>query len=224
MYWNYKKYPQVSIVIPNHNRSRHISRCIRSILHQSIPRYVYEVIIVDDGSYDDSLEKIENFFPDVKLFKNKKNMGLPYSLNKAINRSKAPYFIRLDSDDFVNYYYIETLYNFIIMNKEKDAIACDYLEVNEDESVESAKSARHHPIGCGIIFTKDHWKSLGGYDEDMLIHEEVDFLKRFKKLYNIGYAEVPLYRYRKHESNITNDIKRSRKYLQKLNQKHSEKI
>jgi len=89
--------PKVSIVMGTYNRANLIERSIKSIFEQSFKDF--ETIIVDDGSTDNT-EKIIKKYPMVRYFKNKKNLGLPYSLNLGIKLSKGEYIARLDDDDY----------------------------------------------------------------------------------------------------------------------------
>lgn len=95
--------PKISIVVPVYNVSQHIERCLLSILHQSYD--YYEVIIVNDGSTDDSAIKCDNFIkqtrdPRFKIF-NKDNGGLSDARNYGLDRTEvsSEYVFFLDSDD-----------------------------------------------------------------------------------------------------------------------------
>ena len=94
------KYPDISIVICNYNYGNYITRAIRSCLSQR--NVNFEVIVVDDCSTDDSIDKILAFGDDVRLIRNKKNMGVAESSNIGLNAAKGRFVIRVDSDDFVN--------------------------------------------------------------------------------------------------------------------------
>ena len=72
-----------------YNEEKLISRCIRSLLSQTLASDLYEIIIVNDGSTDNT-SYVVNLFKDpknsiIKIIENKANIGLPSSLNKAIN-------------------------------------------------------------------------------------------------------------------------------------------
>ena len=77
-----------------------------------------------------------------------------------------------------------------------------------------------NPIGCGIMFRKEQLIKIGMYDSRMKYHEEKDLLIRFKKNFSIHRIALPLYRYRKHENNMTNDKKKVEEYNKKLHIKH----
>lgn len=77
------------------------------------------------------------------------------------------------------------------------------------------------PIACGIMFKTEQIIEIGLYDEDFLLHEERDLRIRFLKKYNIYRLELPLYRYRKHENNITGNKKEMDHYMSSLLKKHN---
>ena len=188
---------KVSVIIPCFNHEKFIGRCLRSILDQSINKRDYEVIVIDDGSTDSSLKIIKSFGKDIKILKNKNNIGLPFSLNLGIKSSKSKYFVRLDSDDYVNKNFLLFLLEFIERNKDTtDAVSCDYLVVNDSEKIIKRENCIKKPIACGIIFKTSHLISLGLYNEKFLINEEVELRKRYEKKYKISRLELPLYRYR----------------------------
>ena len=76
------------------------------------------------------------------------------------------------------------------------------------------------PIGCGVMFKTNHLMEIGLYDEDFQLHEERELRHRFEKKYKIHHLELPLYRYRRHETNITNDQEALDYHEKKLKQKH----
>jgi len=212
--------PLISVIIPIFNQEKWIGRCLRSLLKQTMDRTGYEIIVIDDGSKDRSDYSLELFMDEILLIKNEKNLGLPSALNKGIKRSKANYIIRVDGDDYVNEHFLFLLYEFIEQNNYMDAVACDYLIINDKEEVLERKNCMAEPIGCGIIFKTSHLLEIGLYDEEFLLHEERELRHRFEKKYKIHRLELPLYRYRRHENNITNDKQSLKEHEHKLNKKH----
>ena len=92
----------VSVVVPVYNQELFIGRCLRSLLDQTLDKDSYEIIVVNDCSKDNTLFILDKFKGKIKLLNNKKNMGLPYSLNKGIRSSQGRFIVRVDSDDYVN--------------------------------------------------------------------------------------------------------------------------
>ena len=192
-----------SIIITCYNREKLISRCIRSALHQkNINRYDYEIIVVDDFSKDKSLEKISEFDSLVRVLKNKKNYGLALSRNAGLKKAKGKYVVMLDSDDFLaeNFLFISGLF---LESNAWDAAATDYFKVNLKGVKIKKVSAKKNPIACGILFKKKSLESIKFYNQKLRLHEEVDLMKRFLKKYELGYINLPLYRYTKHRKSLT---------------------
>ncbi len=199
---------KISVIIPVFNREKYIARCLRSLLNQSIDRKDYELIVINDGSKDKSQQILE-FFKDtfkeeIKIIKNEKNIGLPASLNLGIKASRGKYVVRVDSDDYVNRHFLLTLYLMIDLNSKYSAVACDYYLVDNREKVLGQVNCDEQPIGCGIIFEINHIKNIGFYNEKYLINEEKELRERFEKKYSIKRLAIPLYRYRRHTDNMTN--------------------
>ena len=97
---------KVSVIVAVYNQERFIGRCLRSLMHQTILHNSYEIIVVNDGSVDKTAYALELFCDPskslVRVITNETNLGLPTSLNKGILAARAPYIVRVDSDDFVN--------------------------------------------------------------------------------------------------------------------------
>jgi teichuronic acid biosynthesis glycosyltransferase TuaG len=91
---------KVSVIMPCYNSSRFIIDAIESVQNQTYEKW--ELIIVDDGSTDDTVSKIKNIIKKdnrIKLFVNKQNSGAAMSRNKAISLATGRYIAFLDSDD-----------------------------------------------------------------------------------------------------------------------------
>ena len=212
---------KISVIIPAFNEEKYIGRALRSILDQSFNKSHYEVIVVNDKSTDKTEYAISLFGDAVSLINNEKNIGLPASLNRAIKQSKGQYIVRLDADDYVNKDYLLFLYRYLKHNQKYDAASCDYYLVDNDENVLARESALTNPIGCGIIFSKEKLYEIGLYDESFRYHEDKDLRIRFEKKYKIIHLSIPLYRYRRHEQNITNNKEEMESHHSKLKEKHN---
>ena len=191
---------EISVIIPTFNREKYIGRCIRSLLTQSIGLTNFEMIVIDDVI-------CEEYQDDIKIIQNKKNLGLPISLNTGIKASRGKYIVRVDSDDYVNKDFLKILHLFVSSNNDYSAAACDYFLVDDNENVIERINCDNKPIGCGIIFETKDLISIGLYNENFLLHEEKELRERYEKKYTIKRVPLPLYRYRKHPNNMTNDIK-----------------
>ncbi len=218
------KVPTISVLVPVHNQEKYIGRCLRSLLSQNYPRYAFEIIVIDDGSDDRTPYALELFKDEITLVRNNTNLGLPASLNRGIRASSAPYVVRVDSDDYVNTNFLSLLNLFLANNLYMDAVACDYLLINDREEVLARKNCAEEPIACGIMFRTEQLIDIGLYDESFLLHEERDLRFRFLQKYNIHRLELPLYRYRRHENNLTNDAEAMGHHITNLIKKHGEGV
>lgn len=216
------KTPTVSVLVPVHNQEKYIGRCLRSLLSQNYPREAFEIIVIDDGSRDRTPYALELFQDEIVLVRNETNLGLPASLNRGIRATSAPYVVRVDSDDYVNANFLSLLSLFLDNNHYMDAVACDYLMVDDREEVLARKSCLDEPIACGIMFRTEQLIDIGLYDEGFLLHEERELRFRFLQKYSIHRLELPLYRYRRHDTNITNNTEAMKLHMDNLIKKHGE--
>jgi len=206
----------VSVIVPVYNSELYIGRCIRSLLNQSINPENYEIILINDGSSDNTKKAIEPFVGDLIIIENKKNLGLPASLNKGVKKARGQFIVRVDSDDYVHVEFLKILSLHLQLNHSIDAIASDYLLVNNDQDVLGQNNCLKNLIGCGIMFRLKHLIDIGLYDESFLLREEEELMIRFKSKYKISRLQLPLYRYRKHENNITNNKEKMKKFKKRL--------
>lgn len=213
----------VSVIVAAHNEERFIGRCIRSLLAQRFPRDKFEIVVVNDGSTDRTPMILASFGSDIRVLTNDTNIGLPASINRAVHTIHSKYLVRVDADDYVNGSFLDVLYMFLAENPDLDAVACDYLLVDDREDVLGRRNCMDEPIACGIMFRTDQLLDIGLYDETFLLHEDRDLRVRFLEKHSIHRIPLPLYRYRRHADNITNDTAAMEHHYQRLIDKHGEK-
>lgn len=121
---------KVSIIVPVYNGERYIERCLESILSQSYKEI--EVIIVDDGSMDNSKKILEKFLERrVKLY-TKKNEGVSKARNFGIEKATGDLILFVDIDDYIDREMVSKLVEKVGI-KEKTFILCDNLEIYKSE-------------------------------------------------------------------------------------------
>jgi len=215
--------PEVSIIVTSYNYSFWLHRCIRSLLNQI---YVtpdhYEIIIIDDGSTDNSLQiakSYEDKFSNIKVLNNQFNRGLAYASNKGIEESVGRYIVRVDADDFVAREFVIIGILFLHKNMMYKAAACDYYIVDENEQLLERVNYFDKEIACGVFFRREYIYEFGLYDIGFKLREGHDLMSRFKEKYLVGRIEFPLYKYQKHEKNRTkvleSEVKLYDEYLKK---------
>lgn len=116
---------KVSIILPVYNSEKYIAKTIDSILNQNYNNY--ELIIIDDGSTDNSAnicEKYANNEDRICLYK-RENYGVSKTRNFGLSRATGKYIMFVDSDDFYESNCIKTMVN-VIVSKKVDLVSCSY--------------------------------------------------------------------------------------------------
>ena len=108
---------KVSVIVPVYNVEQYMDKCLNSLINQTLSDI--EIILVDDGSTDNSGKKCDDYALNDKRIKviHQKNQGLSAARQSGISICKGEYIAHIDSDDFVNEDYLKILYNF---GKEKN--------------------------------------------------------------------------------------------------------
>lgn len=108
--------PLISIIVPNYNKEKYIKKCIESVIKQTYQNF--ELIIVDDGSTDNSIKIIEKFKSNkIKLIKLKQNKGIANARNTGIKASTGRIICFLDSDDYWDKNKLKIQLKYMIQNK-----------------------------------------------------------------------------------------------------------
>jgi len=138
------KQPLISILVCNYNYGRYIEECLNSAYQQDYPNI--EIVVVDDGSTDNSIDVINGFIKSkqknnikIELRQKKKNQGICYARNDAIALAKGEYFVFLDSDDIIAEDYVSRLYSTAI-KKNADVVYCDMESFGSTTSVSNFPS------------------------------------------------------------------------------------
>ena len=211
--------PEISVIVCCHNHDKWIERCVRSLAHQEdIAPEAYEIIVVNDGSTDNTRAVLENvsFLPRLRIIDNETNSGLPASLNVAIRRALGRYIVRVDSDDYVARRFLSLMRLFLNMNREYQAVAVDYVKVDEFENVIEKINGMEREIACGVMFRKECLFDIGLYDESFRMREGHELRRRFEQKFRVGRLEFPLYKYRHHGANRTLDTGEVERYDRRL--------
>jgi glycosyltransferase involved in cell wall biosynthesis len=199
---------KTSIVITAYNYARYIERSIRSCLNQQlIEPGTNEVIVVDDGSQDDTLAVLEKFkrLPNFHVIANRDNVGVAEASNMGIRESLGQYVVRVDADDYVSDKFIFFLRSYLEVNHDAFGVSCDYMLVDEHEKSLERCYAEQRPISCGILYQRDLLVRAGLYNPEFRHREEEELRRRLGDYYRLHHLRMPLYRYRMHNHNKTKE-------------------
>lgn len=204
----------ISFVITNFNREKFIDRAIRSCQSQVLLNKKGEIIVVDDGSTDNSINYIWEFRDKIRLFQNETNKGVANASNIGLASSRGKYWMRVDADDFLSMYASLFMAQILDSNEEFGFVYCDHYRVDtigvKQEKVKLTDDKTLYEHGAGILFRKQLLDEIGGYDESLNNCEDYDLILRLQKRGIKGfYLPIPLYRYYIHGANITLDPERA---------------
>ena len=130
----FEKMPEISVVIPTYNRAGLVREALLSVLHQTFQDF--EVIVVDDGSTDNTREQVVSFQEDDRVtYIYQENQGPSEARNTGIRASKGKYVALLDDDDIALPQRLERQFNFLERNKNCALLGTACHEINEDESI-----------------------------------------------------------------------------------------
>lgn len=132
---------KISVVVPVYNVEKYLDRCVESILVQTFQDF--ELILVDDGSPDNCPQMCDNWAERDSRIRviHKENGGLPDARNYGINAACGEYITFVDSDDWVEKEFLETLYQGMIQNN-ADVVQCNYQQVYGEKKIERCFAPR----------------------------------------------------------------------------------
>lgn len=149
---------QLSVIIPVYNSGKYITRCLDSIVKQSFNDF--EVIIVDDGSVDNSKDIIKKYVctdSRIKYFYIE-NSGVSYARNYGINRVSGEYLMFVDADDYCNHNYFKKMIS-LIQSLDVDVAMCNYYLVRKNNDIYANKLPKLFN-GIGVLNLEDATNSI----------------------------------------------------------------
>lgn len=202
---------KASVIIPNWNGRYLLPDCLKSLRKQSIKDF--EVIVVDNGSEDESIMYLTNNFPEIILLRLDKNYGFAKAINEGVKVSRGKYVLFLNNDTKVDKDWIK---NLVIMadrhpevvsvgskllnyfdRKKIDGVGIEINEVGQAKSIGYNEKDQGQfdnlkyifgATGGAALFKKDLFKRCGMFDENYFMYfEEVDFAFRAQFL---GYKSI----------------------------------
>jgi len=211
---------KVSVIIPVYNGANYIKDALESVFSQTYKDY--EIIVVNDGSTDDS-EIILKPYMDTITYIYQENKGSAEARNTGIRKAKGEYISFLDADDIWLPQKLEKQLKFLLSNPKYKMVFCDikhsvrgsiihnsYLHERKYRYVSSGKIYRNLLREC-FIFTptvfvsRECFREVGLFNEKYRICEDYEMWLRIAKKYQIGFLDEPLVERRRHGVNITED-------------------
>lgn len=202
-----------SVIIPLYNKEAYIQRAIESIANQSYTDF--ELIIVDDGSTDNSLLLAKKYASEQTVFiEHATNKGLAAARNTGINNATASYITFLDADDYWKPHFLTTLHSLISTFSEARIFATNYEEIWNNKIIiphnGAAKLGKNFKgyidffsvnkgqgIYChgSVCFHKEVYEKIGLYNENIEFSEDIDLNIRANFHFKLAYSTKREMRY-----------------------------
>jgi len=209
--------PAISIVIATYNRAALLAETLESVFAQTFQGF--EVIVVDDGSTDDTRALLERYGGRVKpVYQD--NRGPSAARNAGVARAAAPWISFQDSDDLSMPDHLETLYGYVQQHPEVGMVFANggYVsgrEHNRATIIPAEKSRRLAEQGVALrdlfdksilrlqaaLISKAAYEAVGGHDESLRICMDLDLGFRLMMRFPVAYLDRVVFSYRKHEGN-----------------------
>lgn len=182
---------KVSVIVPVYNVENYLRKCLDSLVNQTLQNL--EIIIVNDGSKDNSQEIIEEYqakFPQKVKSLIKENGGLSDARNFGLNHATGDYIGFVDSDDFVTPNMFEDMF-FLAQKHHAEIVICNLQKVDEVGNI--TQKIPQIPNMPEKIVLKDHlsvFSDIGCFACNKLFKKELFETKRFKK--GVHYEDIQL--------------------------------
>jgi glycosyltransferase involved in cell wall biosynthesis len=217
-----KKTVNVSIVAANYNNGRYLDDFFNSIRASTVlPK---ELILIDDGSSDNSLSIIGKYseLPYLKLIRFKKNRGFCHALNSGIEAATGKYILRIDPDDIMLKNRIALQFGFLEKNREVDVLGSNVIYFNDktgkelmisnfpEHHNEIAKEYRKgdHGVQHPAVMVKSSVFKQYKYNQENVLAEDYEiFARMIKNGHKFANIKKPLVKMRIHAESAGSNIK-----------------
>jgi hypothetical protein len=197
----------VSVVIPNYNHARYLPDAIDSVLRQTYPNR--EVIVVDDGSTDDSQHVADRYGDSIRYIYHD-NQGLSAARNTGIRASRGEYIGVLDADDMYEPDFLATLVPILEAHPKTVAVTCGYQFVDEKNQPLHQIEARLVPpedfftaladgnflVPESILVRSSCYREVGGFDTALRSCEDWDMWLRISRRFEVRGSDAVLVRHK----------------------------
>lgn len=216
---------KISIGIPFFNAELYLEGAIKSVIQQSLKDW--ELILVDDGSTDNSLDIARSFAQKdtrIRVISDSLNKKLPYRLNQIIKESKGEYIARMDADDLIHPDRLRIQLEFLENNKNFDLVSTGLISINDKNQIKGIRKVdeiysefseikRHYPIVHASILARKTWYSRNNYNTMMPRSQDYELWCRAISNNDLKLAVLPeaLYYYREEGLVTAEKLKRSYK-------------
>jgi len=209
---------RVTVLMPVYNGAQYLREAIESILAQTLADF--ELVIVDDGSTDDSRPIVRAFDDDRIRAYNREHEGLPASLNFGVSVAQTPWIARMDADDAALADRLERQLaavagderlvvlggQCILMDEAGRALGQTKIALEHDALLDSILYARGHPLHHpSVLLRTEALRKIGGYRCRFQRAQDVDLWLRMAEVGTLRCLAAPVLRLRQHAASASLD-------------------
>jgi glycosyltransferase involved in cell wall biosynthesis len=199
--------PFFSVVIPLYNKEKYIKNTLESVFNQTF--HDFEIVIVDDGSTDDSLKIVSRFKDDRIIILKQKNKGAPAARNNGIANAKGKYIALLDADDLWYKNHLFELKRLISIFPDAGLYCNNYEIFYTNRTSRPAKFNFNFDKDCLIVndffrasiinsvawtsavgFTKEKFTSVGGFNLKLRTSQDLDLWIKLALKYKVAFNPI----------------------------------
>ena len=213
---------KISIVIPLYNKEKHILETLTCIGKQTFQDY--EIIVVNDGSTDNSLKIVKSYQDSRIKIINQSNAGAAAARNRGVKEATSEYVAFMDADDFWEERYLESMTKLISEYPNACIYGSNYKIIENGQSnvlkfpgIQNKKGYMDNYFVSGKIYTplwtsavivkKETFLNLGGFPTTCKVCEDIDLWCRFAATGKVAYLNEPLATYIRDSSNMLSRCK-----------------
>ena len=209
------KYPLITIGVSAYNRANYLPFCLDSLLAQTYPNC--EIIVVDDGSSDNTRELVQTKYPQIK-YVYQENAGDAAAKNHAAQLAQGKYIVFNDSDDLFYPDTVERLYNALDTSDENACSYGTYQTIDADgNELPTKRKMAIYPSGnitdallkhiivnsCGTLFPLKFFKDCGSFDSKLRVCHDWALFLEMSLSGTFAAVQEPVFLRRRHSSNLS---------------------
>ncbi len=220
--------PGVTVLMPAYNAGCYIAEAIESVLCQTLKDF--ELLIIDDGSTDNTEEVIRSFSDSRITIIQQKNKGVAHALNVGLSHARGKYIARFDADDICYSYRLEKQKKFLDANQDYVVAGGDAVYISEmgdflchytcfsheDEQLKASLLTSCPFIHSSVMYRKEAVMECDGYNESAHNMEDHLLWVQLSKKGRFFNFEEPLIKVRFNPASVTIDERWRGKYFRSL--------
>lgn len=216
---------RVTVFIAAYNAERFIGETIESVLGQTFS--AFELLIIDDHSTDSTCKIVESYVdPRIRLERNDRNRGQPYTRNRGLEVARGEYIAVLDADDVCEAERLERTVAYLDNNPNVVAVGTSANVIDDNGRllfiakfptdgalIRNTLFKVNCFIHSSLLFRRSVVRSIGGYNESLPQSQDYDLLLRLSGVGQLANINEPLVRYRVHRGQISQRKLRAQRRL-----------